>query len=292
LSFRVIALPAQLDAASLGVVPRWDARLALEFAPLAGESRLVRRSHSGPLQVQRPFHPEVGGAAHVYLLHPPGGLVGGDRLEIDVVARSGACVLLTSPAATKFYRSREGEAAQRVAIRVESGATVEWLPQETLVFGGATARSEVAIDVATGGRFIAWDISCLGRPASGDDFSTGSYAQRLDVRVDGVPVAIERGEFGAESLVRRGRFGLRGRSVFGTLVALSTDAALADAVRAVLPASTESDLFGVTARRHVLVCRYLGDSVARAKEGFVRAWSTLRVALLNRAPVLPRVWAT
>ena len=92
--------------------------------------------------------------------------------------------------------------------------------------------------------------------------------------------------------LRHGRFGLRGRAVFGTLIALSTEIALADAVRAVLPASTESDLFGVTARRQVLVCRYLGDSVARAKEGFVRAWSTLRGALLNRAPVLPRVWAT
>src|SRR4051812_17267113 len=116
----------------------WEAHLELDFQHLAGRTRLVHRRHVGPLHVQRPFHPEPtpGGAAHVYLLHPPGGLVGGDSLAIRARARKGAQVLLTTPAATKFYRTSGELAVQSVTLEVGEDAAVEWLPQETIVFGG------------------------------------------------------------------------------------------------------------------------------------------------------------
>ena len=273
-------------------VRRWDARLDLGFALSGGRTALVRRSHAGPLQVQRPFYPEGRGPCHVYVLHPPGGLVGGDRLSIDVTADPGAEALLTTPAATKFYRTAGAKAEQRVALRVAQGATLEWLPQETIVFGAANGESSVNVDVASGGKFLGWEICCFGRPASGDHFASGRFVQRLELRVDGRPVAVERAEFDGARDVMRQRVALAGCAVTGSFVAVTDRTELAERIRAVLPVPVGTELFSVTSRRHVLVCRYLGDSVERARKGFVLAWSVARESLFGRASQPPRIWAT
>ncbi|HVW23739.1 MAG TPA: urease accessory protein UreD [Polyangiaceae bacterium] len=272
--------------------PRWDARLDLGFAVSGSRTALVRRAHSGPLQVQRPFYPEGRAGCHVYVLHPPGGLVGGDRLVLEVTADAGAEALLTTPAATKFYRSTGARAEQSVSITVAKGGVVEWLPQETIVFGGANGESRVRADVESGGHFFGWDVCCFGRPASGDRYATGRFVQRLELRVDGEPVCVERAEYEAGGAVMHGRTALAGFPVTGTFVALTDRVDLAERVRAELPAPRATDAFSVTARRRVLVCRYLGESAMRAREGFSRAWAVARAALLGRAPHLPRIWAT
>ena len=270
---------------------RWDARLDLGFAVCGARTALARRSHHGPLQVQRPFYPE-GAACHVYVLHPPGGLVGGDQLAIHVTAAPGAEALLTTPAATKFYRTSGAQAKQRVSIRVEAGASVEWLPQENIVFAGADGESAVDVDVDRGGRFLCWEISCLGRPASGDRFERGRFVQRSSIRVEGRPVFLERATFEGGSVELHRRTALAGFPVTGSFVAVTDQTELAEQVRRVLPAPTPTDLFAVTSRRRVLVCRYLGEYAERARAGFVRAWTVIRAALLGRAPHCPRIWAT
>src|SRR5262245_10241542 len=93
----------------------WEASLDLKFAARGARTVLARRASVGPLVVQRPFYPE-GGVAHVYLVHPPGGVVGGDQLRLSVLAEEGAHALLTTPAATKFYRSDGRVARQRQEI--------------------------------------------------------------------------------------------------------------------------------------------------------------------------------
>jgi urease accessory protein len=271
---------------------RWEARLDLGFAVSGSRTALVRRAHSGPLQVQRPFYPEGRSGCHVYVLHPPGGLVGGDRLALDVTAERGAEVLLTTPAATKFYRSAGPKAEQHVSITVANGAAVEWLPQETIVFGGANGESAVRVDVENGGQFLGWDVCCFGRPASGDRYATGRFVQRLEVRVGGRPVCLERAEYDAGAAVMHRRTSLAGFPVTGTLVAVTECAELAERVRKVLPAPSASESFSVTSRRRVLVCRYLGESALGARDGFARAWQAVRTALLGRAPHIPRIWAT
>jgi urease accessory protein len=271
---------------------RWDARLDLGFAVSGARTALVRRAHSGPLQVQRPFYPEGRSGCHVYVLHPPGGLVGGDRLVLDVTAERGAEALLTTPAATKFYRSAGAKAEQTVSVRVAKDATVEWLPQETIVFGGANGESTVRVDVEDGGHFLGWDVCCFGRPASGDRYATGRFVQRLELRVAGRPVCLERAEYEGGAAMMHRRVALAGLPVTGTFVTVTDRAELAERVRAVLPPPSATDSFSVTARRRVLVCRYLGESALRAREGFARAWQLVRTALLGRASHLPRIWAT
>ena len=179
-----------------------------------------------------------------------------------------------------------------MSIAVAKGGVVEWLPQETIVFGGANGESTVRVDVEHGGHFFGWDVCCFGRPASGDRYATGRFVQRLELCVDGHPVCVERAEYEASSPVMQRRVALAGFPVTATFVAVTDRTELAERVRAVLPQPNGTDSFSVTARRRVLVCRYLGESAPRAREGFARAWGVLRTALLGRTAHLPRIWAT
>ena len=111
----------------------WRARLELGFDQHRGITRLGHRKRFGPLAVQRPFYPE-GAPCHVYLLHPPGGVVGGDQLDIDITLGENCQALITTPGAAKFYRSEGSVAQQQISMQLAPGAELEWLPQENILF--------------------------------------------------------------------------------------------------------------------------------------------------------------
>ena len=114
----------------------WQATLRLRFADDHGVTRLVERTHSGPLRVQKPLYPEGDRICHAIVVHPPGGVVGGDTLQIDVEAGAGAHALLTTPGAGKWYRANGKVSRQRVSLRGEYRQRylfeVSWQP----VWGG------------------------------------------------------------------------------------------------------------------------------------------------------------
>src|SRR5690349_2631589 len=147
------------------VVSASEASLSLEFARQDGKTVLTGKSHDGPLVVQKPLYPEGGEVCHTIVVHPPGGIAGGDELAIRVKAGKDAAALLTTPGAAKWYRSAGPVARQ--AISLESAGTLEWLPQETIVFDGARAELDFEADLAPGARLIGWDLVCLGRTGSG-----------------------------------------------------------------------------------------------------------------------------
>ena len=148
----------------------------------------VRRRHVGPLVVQRPFHPEADGTAHVYLLHPPGGVAGGDRLEIACHVAPGARAVLTTPGAAKFYRSPHSLSALRTVIDVGADAACEYLPQETILFDGANASIETRISLAANATYVGWEFISFGRPAAGEGFTWGTARQRVEVLRAGRPI--------------------------------------------------------------------------------------------------------
>ncbi|WP_303908751.1 urease accessory protein UreD, partial [Thiohalomonas denitrificans] len=150
----------------------WKARLELGFEPRAGRTVLAKRIQRGPLAVQRPFHPGDG-ACHVYLLHPPGGVVGGDELSVRAAAAAEAGALITTPGATKFYRSAGPRAYMEQRLNVADGGALEWLPQENIVFPGALADIRTRIDLKGQAGFIGWETLCLGRPAADERFDAG-----------------------------------------------------------------------------------------------------------------------
>lgn len=281
----------------------WRAELELTAVKSGAQTVLLRSRHLGPLRVQRPFI-EASGACQVYVLHPPGGIVGGDTLDVRVQATQGANVLLTTPGAGKFYRSTGQLAQQRQRFTIETESSLEWLPQESIVFDGAVAASHSRIDLVGDARVIWWEVTCLGRPAAGELFNRGTFCQSLELFHEGRPLLLERSRCVGGEPALKATWGYQGMPVFATLVAHPVSAATLPAVRALLEAQaiSSSERLGVTllptgpAGSHAvtttLVCRYLGPSATRAKQVLAVVWEHLRDEVVGLKAEVPRVWHT
>jgi urease accessory protein len=273
------------------LLPSWHAELHLGFAR-AGERSLLRENrHIGPLRVQKALYPEGEAVCQAILLHPPSGIAGGDQLQISVTAAAGAHAQITTPGAGKWYRSGGQNAAQRVKLTVEEGATLEWLPQETIVFDGARARMETCVSLATDSRYIGWDILCLGRAASGERFEHGKFDLFCRVDRNSCPIWIERGSFSGNDAMLTSPAGWAGASVSGTLLAAFPHMPeLLAACRAIAPADAASH--SLTALPGLLVARYLGNSSEAARHWFAALWAIIRPVCCGRPAVIPRIWNT
>jgi urease accessory protein len=270
----------------------WRASLHLGFERRGARSVCHERRHLGPLRVQRPFYPEGDEVCHVYVLHPPGGVVGGDELEITVEVNGSAAALLTTPAAGKFYRSDGRLARQRQSLRVAAGASLEWLPQETSVFDGASAAMTTQVELHGDARFFGWEILCLGRPGAGERFESGAVSQAWEIWRDGNPLLIERAVYDQDGTALAAPWGLAGQPVCGSLVCVGDYAACVEQIREATADLNGSGLFSVTQLAEALVCRYLGPHSDEAHRCFARSWETLRPLFLQRATCVPRIWAT
>jgi urease accessory protein len=269
--------------------PGWQARIALEFAERAGRTVLVSRRHYGPLAVQRPFYPE-GAPCHVYLLHPPGGVVGGDRLDIAVAVATGAHALVTTPGAGKFYRSAGPRACLGQTLKVAAGGILEWLPQETILFPGAHAALSTRVDLEPGARIIGWEIHSLGRPAIGERFATGVADLSLEVRRAGVPLLLDRLRLDQGDGLD-GPAGLRGYPVTATLVASGAGPQDLAAVRAQCAPDAQA-LWGATLLGDLLVARCLAPGTEPVRRLFAAIWGILRHNLFGVPACPPRIWGT
>lgn len=267
----------------------WSARITLGFVARTGRTLLAKRSRHGPLAVQRPFYPE-GAPCHCYLLHPPGGVVGGDVLEIEVTVGAGAHALLTMPGATKLYRSTGPLARQTQRLRVAAGGVLEWLPQENILFAGTRARLATQVELEPGARFIGWEVHALGRPANGERLETGMADLSLAIHRANRPLLLDRLRI-AEGDGLDGPAGLRGYPVTGTLVATSANTDDLVAVRKQCTADP-GVLWGVTLLDDLLVARCLAHYGEPARRLFAAVWGLLRPRLLSIPPCPPRIWGT
>jgi urease accessory protein len=269
----------------------WQARLELGFERRGERTVLARRVHDGPLVVQKALHPEGDAVCHAIVVHPPAGIAGGDQLRLDVSVANGAHALLTTPGAGKWYRTAGAAASQQVALDVADGATLEWLPQETILFDGSIADIGSHARLAPTARLIAWDIVCLGRTGSGERYAKGTARMTTRIERGGRALWVERGRLGAGSSAMDAAAGLAGRSVFGTLMATggSVDDGLLAACRAERPAEGEG---AVTRLPGLFVARYRGDESEAARDYFAALWRLLRPAVAGREAVTPRIWRT
>ncbi|AMK78119.1 MULTISPECIES: urease accessory protein UreD [Methylomonas] len=264
----------------------WEAELNLGFAQRGDKTVLARREHRGPLTVQRPFYPE-GGVCHVYLLHPPGGIVAGDRLTIAATVEHDAQALITTPAAGKFYRSGGGEARQNVNLQIAENASLEWLPQETIVYEGARLNSSMNIDLADRAHFIGWEILALGRPAAGEGFDNGSANLNWRISRAGRLFYLERLRLDAEAF--QARWGLFGHSACGTMLVYPATPLQLGAVQELI--GDESNR-GVTLIEGLLICRGLDRRADLLKSFFEAVWGLVRGDVIGKEVCLPRIWAT
>ncbi|MGE8408777.1 MAG: urease accessory protein UreD [Pseudomonas sp.] len=262
----------------------WSAELKLRFVDRGGKTCIGARRHFGPLLVQRPFYPE-GAPCHVYVLHPPGGVVGGDRLVLDVHLEAGSHALLTMPGATKFYRSAGPVSVLKQHFHLAEGSTLEWLPPGNICFSGARVSLENRFSLAPGARLLAWETLCLGRPVMGESFSHGVLDSRLVIDMPDDPGLHERLRIEGGHLSK-----LAGYPLQATFCAAPATLELLEQARALLESLTVPA--GATLLGQLLVVRLLDHDNQRLQSTLARLWQSLRPAITGLAPCPPRIWAT
>jgi urease accessory protein len=264
----------------------WHASLALRVRSVRGRS-IVASEHRGPLRLQKALYPEGDAPCHAVLLHPPGGIAGGDALDIAVKVQSGAHALITTPGAAKWYKANGRAASQRVQLDVEG--TLEWLPQEAIVYDGANVRSTIDVRLHNDAAMIGWDIVALGRHAAGETFRAGVFAQSIRLHVDNELGWVERTRLTGGDRLLDSPIGLAGRHVFGCLWAAGriVNDELLETLRAHV-----SDTPLTRPVAGLLVARTLGTTTHAVRTALTAVWCALRPHFCGRAAVLPRVWAT
>lgn len=262
----------------------WRATLDLLFRRTPEKTVLASARHYGPLTVQRPFYPE-GETCHLYLLHPPGGIVGGDELAINVTLEAGSHTLITMPGASKFYRSGGPLAHLRQRFDIGENAILEWLPQDTIFFPAARATLHSIFHLQEGAKLLAWDLFCFGRPVMGERFHEGDISNRLEVWKNGEPLLIERLHLsnGDLSIVAE-------QPWVGSLTCYPADECMLEDVRDRL---APLDAFaGATLADGLLMVRFLSHDNLVCQRAMRDVWQQLRPQLLNKSPLLPRIWLT
>ncbi|TFW29375.1 urease accessory protein UreD [Duganella callida] len=273
----------------------WQAALTLGFADDDGATRLYNKLHYGPLRVQKALYPEDARVCQAIIVHPPGGVVGGDRLEIDIGVGDRAHAFITTPGAAKWYKANGKTSRQDIHLHVNRDAALEWLPQETIFFDTANVELDQHIELAAGATYIGCEILCMGRRGSGERFASGAVRQRSSIRRDGRLIWWEQG------VMLGGRLDspltLNAHTVCATLIAAGKPlpAALLNALLNDIRADIAADgghVFGITQTKGVLVARHLGDDSETARRLMLTVWRRLRPHLLGREAVTPRIWQT
>ncbi|HEV7575658.1 MAG TPA: urease accessory protein UreD [Caldimonas sp.] len=274
----------------------WRGSLALDYRRQNGRT-LVHDRHDGPLRVLRPLYPEGDGVCHSVLVHPPGGIVGGDALAIELSLGEGAHALLTTPGATRFYRSSGATATQTLRVVAAAASRLEWLPLETIAYSGCEAGNALAFELAAGAETIGWDVTALGLPESDRPFDAGRFTQSIELPGRW----LERGTIaGADTRLLDSPLGWAGRRVLATMWFAAGDAlaaargdALLEAARDAARAHALAATTGATSpQAGVIVVRVLAERVEPAMDLLRRIWHAWRPIAWGLAATPPRVWST
>ena len=273
----------------------WHAQLQLDYLLEHGKT-LARHEHNGPLRILQSLYPEGDSICHNVLVHPPGGLVGGDTLDVRITLGRGTRALLTTPGATRFYRSDGEPARQSVRASLADGAQLEWLPLEALAYSGCIADNHACFDLQPGAEMMGWDVTALGLPLAGQPFATGSFTQHLELP----GVWLERARMDAtDRLLMDCPLGLAGHRCLATLFFAAgadikrprRDAAL-DAARELLGTHVLHGSAGATApNARLVVVRVLAPVVEPAMQLLRQVWAAWRAQLWGNTAPSPRIWA-
>lgn len=300
-------IPKEIAIAPLQVTEQvpsgWHGKLDLVFANHDRQTQVIRDRATAPLKIQRPFYPENTDICHSVILHTAGGIVGGDRLSLDFRLQPNAKALITTAAASKIYGSRgrsrtcpEGiEAKQDIQIKVDSGAYLEWFPQETIIFNGAIYRQDLRVELAADATWLGWEITRFGRTARDEKFLQGEWRSYTEVWQQGTPLWIDRQWLPAGEEIINSPHGLAGQPIVATFAAIgrSISPEMVQNVRETWqnrPNFSSRGEAGVTRLTKGLLCRYRGSSTTEVRNWFKDVWHLLRLSYLGRPSCPPRVW--
>ena len=274
----------------------WHGHLQLNYRHAAPRT-IVHDQHNGPLRILQSLYPEGDAICHNVLVHPPGGVVGGDVLQISAQLATGSHALITTPGATRFYRSTGALAQQMLTAKVAEQARLEWLPLETILYRNTLAENRMRFELAPGAEMIGWDVLALGLPASNELFDQGRYTQQIELP----GVWLERGTIdGSDTRLLQSPLAWAGRSVLATMwfaagqpIAPSRRDGLLDAAREAIDAHPLKATAGCTApHAEVVVLRALAHRVEPAMKLLIDVWQRWRAAAWALPATPPRVWRT
>lgn len=276
----------------------WPGHLELKYRcePVATATRTVLHDrHSGPLRVLQSLYPEAPQVCHNVLVHPPGGIVGGDHLVLDAHLQNGAHALISTPGATRFYRSSGEVAQQHIRFKLDAGARLEWLPLETIVHSAALAENRMVFALEPGAEMIGWDVLALGLPASGQGFEQGKMRQEIELP----GLWLERAKVAAsDHTLLHSPLGWDGQSVLATLwfaagsaQPLSRLQTLLDEARSCIHPSSLAPRAGCTRlAEQGVVLRVLAPQVEPAMQLLQQVWVAWRQTAWGLKACPPRVW--
>lgn len=273
----------------------WNATLALDYTRHA-EKTVAHFRHSGPLRILQSLYPEGDAICHNVIVHPPGGLVGGDTLDLKFTAGPGAHGLITTPGATRFYRSTGEPALQRTELSLQAGARMEWLPLEAICYSGCLAENRLTMRLAPGAELIGWDVTALGLPAASLPFASGSFCQHIEVP----GVWLERARLKAsDTLLMDSPLGLAGQrclaSIFfvaGSKLERHRRQQALDVARQVIEAHALCATAGATSPDgQVVVVRVLAPLVEPAMTLLKQVWQAWRGHFWQQSATTPRIWS-
>ena len=274
----------------------WHASLNLDYTR-ERDKTVARFAHDGPLRILQTLYPEGGAVCHNVLVHPPGGLVGGDTLDIGVTASGNAHGLITTPGATRFYKSDGELALQATTIQLRDAARLEWLPMEALCYSGCLAQNRLRIELAPDAELIGWDVTALGLPSARAPFDRGSFTQHIEVP----GVWLEQGRIDAtDQRLLNSPLGLAGNSCMATLFFVAgskmdrarRQAALDVARAAIEPHPLCASAGATSPNPQVVVVRVLAPLVEPAMQLLKTVWAAWRSELWRLPAERPRIWST
>jgi urease accessory protein len=278
----------------------WHGQLDLHYRRDGDDPRqrtIAHDRHDGPLRVLQSLYPEGDAICHHVLVHPPGGVVGGDVLNIHARLEGSAHALITTPGATRFYRSAGEHALQTLTADVADGARLEWLPLESIAHSGCLAENRMEFNLQSGAEMMGWDVLALGLPASNLAFERGSFTQRIEFPGRW----LERGVMDAtDARLLDSAVGWAGHRVMGSLwfaggssLAAQRRDSLLDSARAVVDAHALRSTSGVTsAHEGIIVLRALAHRVEPLMQLMTAVWATWRREAWQLEGTAPRVWRT
>jgi urease accessory protein len=288
-----------LDVTLLSPAPtaheRWPAELHLRFARHKVRTVLVGKRHSGPLLVQKAIYPEGEQICHAVIVHPPGGIAGGDELTIEIDLEANSSAVVTTPAAAKWYKAPRQPCRQQTAIRLAKGSTLDWLPQENIFYNATRAHSTFTLQVEDGATAIGWEISLLGRQASGEKWLEGNLHFVTSIeRTDGLPLWVERLRLDASASLRKSCQGLWGFNAFATLWAIGSGCTVtvAEELASNLPFETGLRAGVTSLPEGVLLVRGLAHDVEQLRQMMMDCWVRLRPQVHGLPSHPLRLWAT
>ncbi|MCY7294937.1 urease accessory protein UreD [Alteromonas sp. a30] len=283
----------------------WFAKLHLHLTHRSQGTSLSHIERVGPLSVQKAFYPEGPDCAHLYLLHPPAGIVSGDELDIQIHMGEQSQALITTPGANRFYRARtdssigKSQQIQRVSCYLHAKSVLEHLPQETIIYNGADALNQVDIHIDSSAVYLGWDVICLGLPAANDPFKHGQLTQLNRVFCDNHLLFHDRIHLSSKSPLLDHSIGLAGSPVFGTFILsaptiISPEKAetLITQIRELLAHRDLQHAFSITQINGLILARYLGSRSDLCKQIFTQMWQICRPYYCVRAATSPRIWFT